>query len=68
MSPCFIFGTSIHFPRKSYIISDIFEYTSQKMPKFNSISISGYHMQEAGATAHISKDSYYTLIKGALTR
>ena len=32
------------------IISDIFEYTSQKMPKFNSISISGYHMQEAGAT------------------
>ena len=33
------------------IISDIFEYTSQKMPKFNSISISGYHMQEAGATA-----------------
>ena len=35
------------------IISDIFEYTSQKMPKFNSISISGYHMQEAGATADI---------------
>ncbi len=36
------------------IISDIFEYTSQKMPKFNSISISGYHMQEAGATAAIA--------------
>ena len=35
------------------IIADIFEFTSQKMPKFNSISISGYHMQEAGATADI---------------
>jgi methylmalonyl-CoA mutase len=35
------------------IIADIFEYTSQNMPKFNSISISGYHMQEAGATADI---------------
>ena len=35
------------------MLSDIFEYTSQKMPKFNSISISGYHMQEAGATADI---------------
>ena len=35
------------------IIADIFEYTSQKMPKFNSISISGYHMQEAGATVDI---------------
>jgi methylmalonyl-CoA mutase len=35
------------------IIADIFEYTSKKMPKFNSISISGYHMQEAGATADI---------------
>jgi methylmalonyl-CoA mutase len=32
------------------IIADIFEYTSKKMPKFNSISISGYHMQEAGAS------------------
>ena len=41
------------------IISDIFEYTSQKMPKFNSISISGYHMQEAGATADI--ELAYTL-------
>ena len=62
MSPCFIFSTSIHFPRKSYIISDIFEYTSQKMPKFNSISISGYHMQEAGATADI--ELAYTLADG----
>ena len=35
------------------IIGDIFAYTSQYMPKFNSISISGYHMQEAGATADI---------------
>ena len=33
------------------IVADIIEYTAQKMPKFNSISISGYHMQEAGATA-----------------
>ncbi len=62
MSPCFIFSTSIHFPRKSYIISDIFEYTSQKMPKFNSISISGYHMQEADATADI--ELAYTLADG----
>ena len=44
------------------IIADIFEYTSQKMPKFNSISISGYHMQEAGATADI--DLAYTLADG----
>ena len=44
------------------IISDIFEYTSQKMPKFNSISISGYHMQEAGATADI--ELAYTLSDG----
>jgi methylmalonyl-CoA mutase len=35
------------------IIAIFFEYTSKKMPKFNSISISGYHMQEAGATADI---------------
>ena len=42
------------------IIADIFEYTSQKMPKFNSISISGYHMQEAGATADI--ELAYTLV------
>ena len=44
------------------IIADIFEYTSKKMPKFNSISISGYHMQEAGATADIELD--YTLADG----
>ena len=44
------------------IIADIFEYTSQKMPKFNSISISGYHMQEAGATADI--ELAYTLADG----
>ncbi|WP_337998237.1 methylmalonyl-CoA mutase [Oleispirillum naphthae] len=44
------------------IISDIFEYTSQNMPKFNSISISGYHMQEAGATADI--EMAYTLADG----
>ena len=35
------------------IIADIFKFTSENMPKFNSISISGYHMQEAGATADI---------------
>lgn len=44
------------------IIADIFEYTSQKMPKFNSISISGYHMQEAGATNDI--ELAYTLADG----
>ena len=44
------------------IIADIFEYTSQKMPKFNSISISGYHIQEAGATADI--ELAYTLADG----
>ena len=44
------------------IIADIFEYTSQKMPKFNSISICGYHMQEAGATADI--ELAYTLADG----
>jgi len=44
------------------IISDIFAYTSQKMPKFNSISISGYHMQEAGATADL--ELAYTLADG----
>ncbi len=44
------------------IIADIFAYTSQKMPKFNSISISGYHMQEAGATADI--ELAYTLADG----
>ena len=44
------------------IIADIFEYTSNHMPKFNSISISGYHMQEAGATADI--ELAYTLADG----
>jgi len=44
------------------IIGDIFEYTSKNMPKFNSISISGYHMQEAGATADI--ELAYTLADG----
>src|ERR1035437_3000277 len=44
------------------IIADIFRYTSEKMPKFNSISISGYHMQEAGATCDI--ELAYTLADG----
>jgi len=44
------------------IIADIFRYTSEKMPKFNSISISGYHMQEAGATADL--ELAYTLADG----
>ncbi|MCP3860137.1 MAG: methylmalonyl-CoA mutase, partial [Phycisphaeraceae bacterium] len=44
------------------IIGDIFEFTSQRMPRFNSISISGYHMQEAGATADIELG--YTLADG----
>ncbi len=56
-------NTYIYPPEHSMrIISDIFEYTSQKMPKFNSISISGYHMQEAGATADI--ELAYTLADG----
>jgi methylmalonyl-CoA mutase len=47
-------NTYIYPPTPSMkIIADIFEYTSKNMPKFNSISISGYHMQEAGATADI---------------
>ena len=44
------------------IISDIFAYTAKHMPKFNSISISGYHMQEAGATADL--ELAYTLADG----
>ncbi len=44
------------------IIADIFAYTAEKMPKFNSISISGYHMQEAGATADLELG--YTLADG----
>lgn len=56
-------NTYIYPPQPSMkIISDIFEYTSQKMPKFNSISISGYHMQEAGATCDI--ELAYTLADG----
>ncbi len=56
-------NTYIYPPKFSMkIIADIFEYTSQKMPKFNSISISGYHMQEAGATADI--EMAYTLADG----
>jgi methylmalonyl-CoA mutase len=56
-------NTYIYPPTPSMqIIADIFEYTSQKMPKFNSISISGYHMQEAGATADI--ELAYTLADG----
>ena len=53
-------NTYIYPPSPSMkIIADIFEFTSKKMPKFNSISISGYHMQEAGATADI--ELAYTL-------
>lgn len=56
-------NTYIYPPKPSMkIISDIFSYTSQHMPKFNSISISGYHMQEAGATAAI--ELAYTLSDG----
>ena len=56
-------NTYIYPPLPSMkIIADIFEYTSQHMPKFNSISISGYHMQEAGATADI--ELAYTLADG----
>lgn len=56
-------NTYIYPPEPSMrIIADIFEFTSQKMPKFNSISISGYHMQEAGATADI--ELAYTLADG----
>ncbi len=56
-------NTYIYPPAPSMrIIGDIFEYTSQHMPKFNSISISGYHMQEAGATADL--ELAYTLADG----
>lgn len=56
-------NTYIYPPEPSMkIIADIFEYTSKYMPKFNSISISGYHMQEAGATAAI--ELAYTLADG----
>ena len=56
-------NTYIYPPKFSMkIIADIFEYTSQNIPKFNSISLSGYHMQEAGATADI--ELAYTLADG----
>jgi methylmalonyl-CoA mutase len=56
-------NTYIYPPAPSMrIISDIFEYTSQKMPRYNSISISGYHIQEAGATADL--ELAYTLADG----
>ena len=56
-------NTYIYPPKHSMrIISDIFKFTSKNMPKFNSISISGYHMQEAGATADI--ELAYTLADG----
>jgi methylmalonyl-CoA mutase len=56
-------NTYIYPPGHSMrIIADIFEYTSKNMPKFNSISISGYHMQEAGATADL--ELAYTLADG----
>ena len=56
-------NTYIYPPKQSMrIIADIFEYTAQNMSKFNSISISGYHMQEAGATADL--ELAYTLADG----
>ncbi|MGY1608925.1 methylmalonyl-CoA mutase [Geodermatophilus sp. SYSU D00700] len=56
-------NTYIYPPRPSMqIVSDIFAFTSQEMPRFNSISISGYHMQEAGATADL--ELAYTLADG----
>lgn len=56
-------NTYIYPPKASMrIVSDIFAYTSQRMPRFNSISISGYHMQEAGATADL--ELAYTLADG----
>ncbi|HEY6789937.1 MAG TPA: methylmalonyl-CoA mutase [Trebonia sp.] len=56
-------NTYIYPPRPSMrIISDIFAYTSQRMPRYNSISISGYHIQEAGATADL--ELAYTLADG----
>lgn len=56
-------NTYIYPPQPSMqIISDIFGFTSRKMPKFNSISISGYHIQEAGATNDL--ELAYTLADG----
>ena len=56
-------NTFIYPPGPSMrIVSDIFAYTAQRMPRFNSISISGYHMQEAGATADL--EVAYTIADG----
>ena len=55
-------NTYISAKESMQIVSDIFKFTSKNMPKFNSISISGYHMQEAGATADI--ELAYTLANG----
>lgn len=56
-------NTYIYPPKESMrIVSDIFDYTARKMPRFNSISVSGYHMHEAGATADI--ELAYTLADG----
>ncbi len=56
-------NTYIYPPEKSMrMVGDIFRYTSERMPKFNSISVSGYHMQEAGATADL--ELAYTLADG----
>ena len=57
-------NTYIYPPEPSMrIISDIFAFTSKEMPKFNSISISGYHLQEAGATVDL--ELAYTLADGS---
>ena len=56
-------NTYIYPPQPSMrVISDIFAYTAAEMPRFNSISISGYHMQEAGATADL--ELAYTIADG----
>ena len=63
LKECMVRNTYIYPPTPSMkIIADIFEYTSKNMPKFNSSSISGYHMQEAGATADI--ELAYTIADG----
>src|ERR1700690_1421372 len=56
-------NTSLYRPAPSLrIVADILAYTAERMPKFNSISVSGYHMQEAGATADL--ELAYTLADG----
>ena len=56
-------NTYIYPPTPSMrIIADIFKYTAERMPKFNSISVSGYHMEEAGASSDI--ELAYTLADG----